>query len=147
MKRYFCNKCGRTAMLIGDENTMEVCDCCGNIINEIDKNTFLKYVESEKVDYADLPDLLKLFDDDLFQRKKVLEKKCDDAYKSGKEYSFPFSKDYTNTTKNVPRCPTCQSIMVSKIGTVGRASSMMLFGLASGKIGKTMKCSNCGYMW
>lgn len=46
-----------------------------------------------------------------------------------------------------PRCPTCGSPNISGIGTVERAGSVAMFGLASKKIGKTFKCSNCGYTW
>lgn len=46
---------------------------------------------------------------------------------------------------NKPKCPTCGSTNISKIGTFNRMISTGFFGLASGKIGKTMKCKNCGY--
>lgn len=46
---------------------------------------------------------------------------------------------------NKPKCPTCGSTNITKIGTFNRMMSTGLFGLASGKIGKTMRCKNCGY--
>ena len=46
---------------------------------------------------------------------------------------------------NKPKCPTCGSTNISKIGTFNRMLSTGFFGLASGKIGKTMRCKNCGY--
>lgn len=46
---------------------------------------------------------------------------------------------------NIPKCPTCGSTNITKIGTFNRMMSTGLFGLASGKIGKTMRCKNCGY--
>ena len=46
---------------------------------------------------------------------------------------------------NIPECPTCGSTNITKIGTFNRMMSTGLFGLASGKIGKTMRCKNCGY--
>jgi transposase-like protein len=48
---------------------------------------------------------------------------------------------------NVPKCPTCGSTNISKIGTLNRMASVGFFGLASSKIGKTQKCNNCGYTW
>lgn len=48
---------------------------------------------------------------------------------------------------NLPKCPTCQSTNVSKIGSLERGVSVVALGLMSGKIGKTMKCNNCGYKW
>ncbi len=50
-------------------------------------------------------------------------------------------------SRDVPKCPTCQSTNIKKIGTLNRAVSVGIFGLASGKIGKTYKCSNCGATW
>ena len=47
----------------------------------------------------------------------------------------------------VPKCPSCGSSNISKIGTVNRMISTGLFGLASSKIGKTHKCNNCGTTW
>lgn len=48
---------------------------------------------------------------------------------------------------NTPKCPTCHSTNISKIGTLNRMVSTGLFGLASSKIGKTHKCNNCGTTW
>lgn len=44
-------------------------------------------------------------------------------------------------------CPYCNSSNVTKIGTVNRAVSVGMFGLASSKIGKTHKCNDCGSTW
>lgn len=48
---------------------------------------------------------------------------------------------------NQPKCPTCQSTNISKVGTLNRMASVGLFGLASSKIGKTYKCNSCGSTW
>lgn len=48
---------------------------------------------------------------------------------------------------NVPKCPTCNSTNVEKIGTLERGISVTAWGLFSSKLGKTMKCKNCGYKW
>lgn len=47
----------------------------------------------------------------------------------------------------IPKCPSCRSSNISKIGIVGRAISFQLFGFASSKIGKAHKCNNGGTMW
>lgn len=48
-----------------------------------------------------------------------------------------------------PRCPTCGSTNVSRIGSGERMMSVVGLGILSKKINKTMKCNNpkCGYMW
>lgn len=46
-----------------------------------------------------------------------------------------------------PKCPTCNSTNIRKIGTGERAVSVIGFGLLSKKINKTWKCNNCGHTW
>lgn len=47
--------------------------------------------------------------------------------------------------QNVPKCPTCGSTNVRKMGGVERGASIAAFGIFSKKINKTFKCGNCGY--
>lgn len=47
----------------------------------------------------------------------------------------------------VPKCPTCGSTNVQKISGAKRWLTTGLFGLASGDLGKSMRCKNCGYKW
>lgn len=49
--------------------------------------------------------------------------------------------------RHLPKCPTCHSINVRKIGTLKKASSFAVMGIFSSNIGKTMECKNCGYKW
>jgi transposase-like protein len=46
-----------------------------------------------------------------------------------------------------PKCPTCQSTNIKKIGSLERVSSVATLGILSKKINKTFKCNNCGYTW
>ena len=55
------------------------------------------------------------------------------------------AKNDSNTNK--PKCPTCGSTNIKKIGNLERGASVGLFGLFSSKIGKTMQCKNCSYKW
>lgn len=48
---------------------------------------------------------------------------------------------------NKPKCPTCGSLNIKRIGGVERAASVGMFGLFSKKINKSFKCGNCGYTW
>lgn len=48
---------------------------------------------------------------------------------------------------NRPKCPTCGSTNILKIGTGERVTSVVMFGLFSKKINKSFKCKNCGYTW
>lgn len=48
---------------------------------------------------------------------------------------------------NKPKCPTCSSTNIQKIGTGERAVSVATLGMFSNKINKSFKCKNCGYTW
>ena len=48
---------------------------------------------------------------------------------------------------NLPKCPTCGSTNIRKIGSVERGTSIVAFGIFSKKINNTFKCGNCGYTW
>lgn len=48
---------------------------------------------------------------------------------------------------NVPTCPTCGSQNVKKLSMSGKVVGVGVFGLASGSVGKTFVCKNCGYKW
>ena len=50
-------------------------------------------------------------------------------------------------TKPQPKCPTCQSTNIRKMGGIERGASIYAFGIFSKKINKTFKCQNCGYTW
>ncbi len=45
---------------------------------------------------------------------------------------------------NTPKCPTCSSTNIEKIGGLERAGSVYMFGIFSKKINKSFKCNNCG---
>lgn len=48
---------------------------------------------------------------------------------------------------NKPKCPTCGSTNVKKIGGWERGVSVAVLGVFSNKINKSFKCGNCGYTW
>ena len=70
------------------------------------------------------------------------------------ELAAEFDRKYGNPTVSTPlskspgpKCPACGSTNTSKIGILGRSTSIFAFGLASNKIGKNWKCHNCGNTW
>lgn len=46
-----------------------------------------------------------------------------------------------------PKCPTCGSPDLEKIGTASKVLDVAFWGFASGKVKKTFHCKNCGYEW
>ena len=50
--------------------------------------------------------------------------------------------------ENTPKCPTCNSTNIEKIGATNKIGSMALFGIFSvGHVSKTFSCQKCGYKW
>ncbi len=48
---------------------------------------------------------------------------------------------------HIPKCPTCGSTNVKKLGVAERGVTTWAVGMASKKINKSFKCNNCGYTW
>lgn len=60
----------------------------------------------------------------------------------------PYTKvQDTQINMSLPKCPTCHSTNIKKIGAGERVASVVGLGLLSKKINKTWKCCNCGYTW
>ncbi len=68
-----------------------------------------------------------------------------DQYVNNPYYREAYNEHYSPT--NTPKCPTCQSTNIQKIGKLEHAASVGVFGIFSKKINKTFKCDNCGYSW
>lgn len=68
-----------------------------------------------------------------------------------KELNCESMTDFHNRQQSIrsskPKCPTCGSTNIRKIGTGERVASVVGFGLLSKKINKTWKCNNCGHTW
>lgn len=87
---------------------------------------------------------------------KIMNKTVEDGLRSkGIEPLSPEQKALNNEAErlnrlakqNKPKCPTCSSTNVQKIGTGERAVSVAMLGIFSKKINKSFKCKNCGYTW
>ena len=48
---------------------------------------------------------------------------------------------------NAPKCPTCGSTNIEKIGMGKKLFGGAMFGLFSSDVRKTMHCKSCGYKW
>ena len=76
------------------------------------------------------------------EQKEILQKRIRKSEESRiNEYQQKYLAEH-----NI-HCPYCNSSNVTKIGTVNRAVSVGMLGLASSKIGKTHKCNDCGSTW
>ena len=103
------------------------------------------------------PELLQKLKDYTAEMKETVQKKAEKLEKLGHKEYLKQKEDHIKREEsrineyqqkylaehNI-HCPYCNSTNVTKIGTVNRAVSVGMFGLASRKIGKQWHCNSCG---
>lgn len=118
-----------------------ICDKCGEYIEIQFNNEYIDKIQSE---YC------------VVTNGSKIVCKCGNRCQSGvvepKKMSRPIQihqQSYSNTSVNLnkPKCPTCQSTNIQKIGTSERVVSVVMLGIFSKKINKSFKCKNCGCTW
>ena len=141
----YCKKCGRIAQESRNE-TIQTCEYCRNKLEYVpdkylggkSKGFIIKELKQQFIDeyIKSSPE----FDQYLFEHREedMFNKRMSDKAK------MAHGKAILEEKSRVPKCPTCGSINISKIGTINRMVSTGLFGLASKKIGKQWHCNNCG---
>lgn len=144
----YCNKCGRVVQRTS-KNLEKPCDYCNNSLKIVPKefttdglgtcledNLKQQFIDEYIKSSSEFDQyLFDHRDEDLSKRRMENKAKLDHGRQIMEEQA------------RLPKCPSCGSSNISKIGVVGRAVSFKLVGFASGKIGKTHKCNNCGTTW
>lgn len=143
----YCKKCGRIILFI-IEDKLE-CDCCHSKVSPVPDEFLVgesKMVINKNLKQQFINEYIKTspeFDQYLFDhRDEILTKQSAEF-----DAKMAHGKAILEEQSRVPKCPSCGSNNISKIGTINRIVSTGLFGLASSKIGKTHKCNNCGATW
>lgn len=136
---YYCEKCGGTGVL--DE---DVCVLCGS------HNSFKPVPDEYVDDYAIKDNLKEQFIEKIVKFSPNFDQECWDrreAYKEIQKHNNELLENDKVKQSNVPKCPTCSSTNVQKIGTGERVASVAMMGIFSKKINKSFKCKSCGYTW
>jgi len=115
-------KCPACNMSI--EDSFNVCPICGTTITQSDKDNYHENLKQIEESY-----------------KKSLE-----------EYNQRLKGEYKQEKSQVkqvfvPKCPTCGSTNIERIGMLDRAVSIGILGIFSNKINKSYKCRNCKATW
>lgn len=76
-----------------------------------------------------------------FDQKKCISREKGDAAFDANRQKEIYKREHG------PKCPTCGSSHVEKMGAVERGVSIAMLGMFSKKINKTFKCDDCGYTW
>lgn len=80
----------------------------------------------------------------IYKTKEMREKEYEQRLEQARRYQ---ANAQAQKLLNKPKCPTCGSTNIKKIGGIERGASIAAFGIFSKKINKTFKCYNCGYTW
>lgn len=151
MALHYCKKCGRVVEVAPDKTGyMDMtCDHCNSTVYPVpekywlDGLDFLMTNEQKELLREELVKTAPEFDRNLYAQR------ADFVEKQSAEFNSQVDriKSFEEERNRGPKCPSCGSTNISKIGFLNRAVSTGFLGLASSKIGKTHKCNNCGSMW
>ena len=140
---HYCKKCGRVVL---DSKKCSCCDSQTYPVPEkywLDGLDFLISNESKALLIKELVKTSPEFDQYLFDhRDEILAKQSAEF-----DAKMAHGKAILEEQSRVPKCPTCHSTNIRKMGGIERGASIYAFGIFSKKINKTFKCQNCGYTW
>lgn len=148
---HYCKKCGRIIEIdIYDKRKNLNCDCCNSIVTPI-PNVFLDEdldccFKDKNIEKQFIEEYIKTspeFDQYLFDHRDEILARQSIEFNAKMEHG----KAILEEKSRVPKCPTCSSTNVQKIGSGERAVSVAMLGIFSKKINKSFKCKNCGYTW
>lgn len=150
----YCDKCGHLwqgaikGIIDGNEDNQR-CDVCNNLLKKVPDEYFqdnefnAKWQGdiSDEMEQKLINDLVLTspnFDQYYFDHKNEI------ASQQRLRNMTILQKDKNKGNNCGITCPYCGSTNISKIGTLNRAVSVGLLGLASSKIGKQWHCDHCG---
>ena len=148
MALHYCKKCGRVVEIKTDKTGYkdDTCDYCKSKVYPVPEKYWLDVLdflitnEQKELLREEFVKTSPEFDEYLFEhRDEILAKKSaefDAKMEHGKAI-----------LAGLPKCPTCSSTNIQKIGIGERAASVYMLGIFSRKINKSFKCKNCGYTW
>lgn len=154
MKAYICLNCAFSTII---NNRFEKCPICNNEFTQLtnkESKIFLNLNGDQRIQWVEdkighpIPYELNELREN-YKNKKWQEIEQQKEYEQSIKLSaaLDHGKAILEEQARTPKCPSCGSANISKIGTLNRMVSTGFLGLASSKIGKTHKCNNCGTTW
>lgn len=147
MRVYLCFKCGMFTFI---KNEYPCCPLCSNEFVKLswkDKKVFYKLNGKQRIQWIEekngypIPEELNAKREDYWSQVRAKRKR--EAEEADRRAIAMSQYDPVC----VPKCPTCQSTNIRKIGGIERGASVATLGMLSNKINKTFKCNNCGCTW
>ena len=148
--RLYCPFCGKSMF----ENDIYCWHCEQKIVPAISKYDGTYYLQESNKRYGNYDHDWDILFEEEIQHNPQFDHAAYEArinrirkIESEKQLDSMIQHMTSEKNKNLPKCPTCSSVNIRKIGTLERGLSASLWGLGSGKIGKSMVCKDCGYKW
>ena len=149
-KIFYCSVCGQGL----NEKDVYCWHCDKRITPSSSKNERSYYLRKAENEYNDWKQSKTILFEEEIQHNPQFDRSAYEARiqakqkrESEKRLGSMIQHMTEEKNKNLPKCPTCSSVNIRKIGSIERGASFSLFGFASGKIGKSMICKDCGYKW
>ena len=155
---YYCPRCGDTHFISNDKYKCVVCgekmietpheyNLSQQLMDEILKmgwndNKHI-YKNNEKRFFDEVVSKAPEFDSYLHEHRREILQEKENIYKA----QIAHGKAILEGKNKVPKCITCGSTNIRKIGSLERGASIIGLGIFSRKINKTFKCNNCGCTW
>ena len=147
-----CWECGKEI-----SDLVEVCPHCGYPL-KVEKESGKYELTQEDEEYMDNSDISELKKVGYLLEKKFpkylaldlaqkYEFKCHPEAEQRYNAVIAREKRQAQQQANIPKCPTCGSTNVEKIGMGKKLFGGAMFGLFSSDVRKTMHCKSCGYKW
>ena len=139
---YLCPYCASKI-----NQTIEKCPQCNSYITPLRSQFEMKHYYDESIRlYGDGSKWETLLIDEIKENPLFNE----DKYKKAiydKELKKSLKVLNSQKQQNIPKCPTCGSTQIEKIGGLNRAAHAYAFGLFSKTARSQFHCRNCGYKW
>lgn len=138
-----CPKCGYVKI-----NMVSIPDCefCKSELIKTDEDDVLY---SNALLFDDDFDLVDLIEDKLYHKYVFNSPEFNQSLFDERRRNDMIKRHgYQKEVENAPKCPTCNSHEIERIGGLNKAASVGLFGVfAIGHVSKTFHCKKCGYAW
>lgn len=149
----YCPHCGLTRIIVLG-NRKSKCGYCNYTLKDTNESCYEINIlgEREGIDDDEYVRIHYVYNNpeydknaEEYRKIKYKEELEELKHRNNAEFTEKFFAE--RNAANLPKCPSCGSTNISKIGIGERAVSVGLFGILSNKIGKSHKCNNCGNMW
>lgn len=136
---YECQVCG----YVVENSVPDICPVCGSSNRFIDQD--IRILKQLKCSQELINAMQKLKENDIIEYELKMSQ-FRNQYDQKIELEIS-NRRAVNNFLNEPKCPTCGSTNIQKIGVGSKALGAIGFGLFSKTARSTFKCNNCGHKW